>query len=441
MKSIQSRLASGLFISLISIFFLLWYIVSSNIQQLAENYIASDLEHDLETLLTTIAINNDQLVINENRIDVIYQRPFSGHYFIIQHNDTLIRSRSLWDQNLVITEPRSSDTIIDYQPGPDQQSLLIMTRLYSKQNQKFIISIAEDITPVTKDIKQFSNYFGLAALVFLLTLITTQFIILRQQLKPLRRIQMELRQLEKGQINALTPDTSSEIKPVIDEINHLSKALHKRIRRSRDALSDLSHAIKKPLSVLQQLVESRPGSIEQKSLQVLQQKLDDIQHITDHVLKRARVAGINKPGRAFIINDDIKVLLQTIKSMYPNKSITAQINIENDLTVGLDREDLLELLGNLLDNAWKWAEHRVDISIQKTRVLTICIADDGRGVAEESLQQLTDRGTRFDESTAGHGIGLAIVADIVEDYAGQLNFQPSTTLGGLEVTVEIPLPH
>lgn len=442
MNSIQSRLATGLLISLIFVFLILWLAVSNNIQKLSENYIASRLEHDIETLITAITFNKtNSLTINEKYINSIYKRPFSGHYYTIQHKQNLYRSRSLWDQNLSLPEVSNSRYLTTAQPGPEKQLLLTITKRFIKQKQNIIITLAEDLTPVIKDINKFKNYFTGLSLLILFGLLFIQFIVLRSGLKPLRKIHKELYELEKGSIKELSTDVPDELGSVVNEINQLSVALYKRLKRSRDALSDLSHAIKKPLTLLQQFSDENQDKLDNKKSEFLNKQITSIQHITDRVLKRARIAGISKTNTPFNINEDLSLLINTINSMYPTKNIKVTLDIPETLEIYIDREDMLELLGNLLDNAWKWASSTINITIKKTEHIDIIIEDDGSGANTESLNELTHRGVRLDESVSGYGFGLAISSDIIRDYNGSLLFSHSKTLGGFKTEIRLPLNH
>jgi len=442
MNSIQSRLATGLLISLIFVFLILWLTVSNNIQKLSENYIASRLEHDIETLLTAISFDKKNiLTINEQYINSIYKRPFSGHYYTIQHKQKLFRSRSLWDQSIRSPEVSNTNYLTLVQPGPENQLLITITGRFIKQKQNVIITIAEDLTPIIKDISQFKNYFTILSLLILFSLLLIQFIVLRKGLKPLGKIRNELYELEKGTIKELTTDVPDELGSVVAEINQLSVALYKRLKRSRDALSDLSHAIKKPLTLLQQFSDENQDKFDIKSNEFLNNQITAIQQITDRILKRARVAGTLKLNTPFNINEDLTLLINAINSMYPTKNINVTLDIPEELEINIDREDMLELLGNLLDNAWKWASTTIKVSVRKTNHITIIIEDDGSGVNTESLNELTKRGVRLDESVSGYGFGLAISSDIIRDYEGSILFSRSEILGGFKTEIQLPLNH
>ena len=440
MNSIQSKLTTGLLISLILVFLILWLAVSSNIQKLSENYIASRLEHDIETLLTAVSFDKtNTLTINEKYINSIYNRPFSGHYYTIQHKQTLFRSRSLWDQSLTSVIVTTNNYIRTVQNGPENQLLIVLSRRFNKQGRDITIHIAEDLTPILEDISQFKNHFAILALIILVSLLLIQFIVLRSGLKPLRRMHSELSDLEKGNINSLSTDVPSELKSVINEVNHLLLALYNRLKRSRNALSDLSHAIKKPLTLLQNFSDENKEKLDTETNKFLTSQISSIQNITERILKRARVAGTSKFNTPFDINEDLPLLIKSISTMYPDKNINITSDISNTLKIQIDREDMLELLGNLIENSWKWANSTIIISIKQVDNITIIIEDDGEGADEQSLNAISHRGVRLDESVSGDGFGLAITSDIISDYGGSLFFSRSEKLGGFKAKILLPI--
>jgi signal transduction histidine kinase len=171
----------------------------------------------------------------------------------------------------------------------------------------------------------------------------------------------------------------------------------------------------------------------------LTRQLDDMHALTDRILKRARLAGDQHSGILFDFHSELPALIQTMHMMYPNKVLNIRRQLPDQMEPLMDREDMLELLGNLLDNACKWASQQVLISIARNDRLHIRIEDDGPGGQRESLDRLAARGVRLDESVSGYGFGLAIVADIVDDYGGRLSFHRSDKLGGFRVDVELPV--
>ena len=437
MKSLRSKLTTGLLLSLLIIFSVLWLLVSSAIQWLAEDYIASRLNHDSETLLTALSFNSDnKLQLNDDRIDRIYSRPFSGHYYSIRHNNEQLRSRSLWDQQLPIHSTNIGQLNVETLPGPQDQSLLLISQSYQKQDQLISISVAEDLSPLHRDIRQFQTRFALITAAMLILLIIVQLYILTSSLKPLGELQQDLRQLEQGNIDHLDKAVPSELSPLVDEINHLLAIMQLRLQRSRNALADLAHAIKKPLTVIQQLA-NHDGS---EHGETLRQQSDDIQRLTQRILKRAQLAGQGPALTTFSFDKDLPALIKTLSAMYAEKTLSIQSDIADTIDYKIDREDMLELLGNLLDNACKWAQQQVNITVTQNTQLNISIEDDGPGVAADSIDLLAQRGVRLDEAIDGHGLGLAIATDIIRNYNGQIEFSKSDQLHGFKVTIRIPIP-
>lgn len=438
MQSIQSKLSTGLLLSLIIAFSALWLLVSFNLQFLAEEYIASRLKHDAETLLSNVSFDtDDNLTIDVTRVDAIYNQPFSGHYYVIATEKGSMSSRSLWDETLNSVSLNTGQQRNTIQQGPEHQSLLLVSIGYKKQGKPLTITVAEDLNPINKNIEQLQYWFAGIAFGMLLVLVILQIVILRLSLKPLDRIHDELRLLQQGQLDQLSTDSPDELQPLINEVNHLLTVMKQRLRRSRDSLGDLAHAIKKPLTVIQQITEK--SDIPDTTKTTLIKQADDIYQLTDRILKRARLAGPRHTGALFSFTDDLPSLIKTLDMMYTNKSLQLSTDIPDNIICPVDREDMLELLGNVLDNAYKWATKEITLSVNINSELHICIEDDGPGADPEKINELSKRGIRLDEKIQGHGFGLAIAADVVTDYNGSIQFKQSTDLGGFKTEITLPL--
>jgi len=438
MKSLQSKLGTGLLLSLILAFSTLWLLVSVNIQFLAEDYIASRLKHDTETLLGIIRFdNNTKLGIDTTRVDQIYNQPFSGHYYVINTTKQTLSSRSLWDHKLEHKSVKTGQLLRTSHQGPIQQSLIAISAGYKKQGHQLTITVAEDLNTINKNMSLFKYWFAAIALSMLLILLVLQILILRKILTPLKKTQNELKLLQQGQLDKLNTDSPTELQPLINEVNHLLEVMQQRLRRSRDALSDLAHAIKTPLTIIKQITDK--DDIPASTKATLIKQADNIYHISDRILKRARLAGHSHSGTLFSFKHDLPALIKTLDMMYANKEIELSTTVEENVICYLDRQDMLELLGNLLDNAYKWATRKIILSVSINTDLHICIEDDGPGAAPEEIDKLSKRGVRLDEKTQGHGFGLAITTDIINDYNGSINFTQSNQLGGFKTDINLPL--
>ncbi|WP_250655892.1 ATP-binding protein [Alkalimarinus coralli] len=441
-RSLQGKLGTGLLLSLITAFIALWGFVSISIRYLTEDYIYTRLAHDAETLLAAIVKGSPEFEVESSRLGAVYQQPFSGHYFEIIYDGQVIRSRSLWDQSLDVTIDQTDQAYQEtrlYQTGPQQQPLLVLVSHFVKQQQPITIIIAEDFSPVEVAIGVFQVRLSIIIAVILLVLIVIQAWVMRRGLKPITQLQDDLKALENGHIHRLETSVPRELTPLVTEINHLHTRLDARLKRHRNALSDLAHALKKPLTVIRQLSKDPNLETLPEIKQTLERQAETTRQLTQRILSRARLAGAVKTDNLFDFDHDFPGLLDTLRMMYRDKSVTISTNITNGSQCPFDREDMLELLGNLLDNACKWANQTVYVEVSQTSALKITIQDDGPGAPKESLDSINQRGVRLDETVEGHGLGLSIVSDIVTHYNGTMTSGVSTTFGGFKIDVELPL--
>ena len=437
MHSLQGRLSIGLTISLLIVILISWFAFSNTVRYVAEDYVITRLQHDGERLLAALEIDKNQKpILLPDRISKEYQRAFSGHYYLIDINGKQLRSRSLWDVKLsspLLSAGESRQLRIE---GPQQQQLLVLVSGYLKQEQNITITVAEDLSGIEDDIVIFQHRFAIVAILILVVLVSIQLFIIRTALYPLKNTSKEIRALEHGKLNHLSQSVPAEISPLVNEVNHLLQVLDQRLQRSRNALGNLAHALKKPLTVIQQI-----GCVDKANAiqQTLETHTREMQQLIERELRRARIAGEGPTGAYFVTDTEIKPLLDTLQSIYHKKSLTIKTDIPMSLVLPFDREDILELLGVLMDNACKWANRTVYLALRADKQLTIKIDDDGPGVSDELMTQLAHRGKRLDETVSGYGLGLAIAQDIIEQYSGTFVFSRSETLGGFCVTVKLPL--
>lgn len=436
MKSLLARLSLGLGISLVAIFVLQWWVVNTAVSSLTESYVVSRLEHDAESILAIASFaSDDQLQFDANRYDPIYRMPFSGHYYLIQAGGQSLRSRSLWDQDFpnyaVIDEPQ-------YLSGPEAQKLLVVVRDYIKQGHPLRIVVAEDMSPLLLQLNEFKQRYAILSLIVMLLVILFQAAIAKRSLRPLNLVIEDMKRLEMGEVTQLREDVPNEIRPLVKEFNNLSQIMRERLERSRTALGNLAHALKTPLSVLVRLEDNEVIQQQPQLHQQLNDQTNQMRQIIDRQLKRARLAGASAPGLCFEPAKEFQGLVEILKQIYQGRGLNIQLDIPQDKLFSGDREDMLELFGNLLENACKWTRQNVLLTVYDAPGLVVSVEDDGPGCPPDVRKQLDQRGRRIDESTAGHGLGLAIVRDVVEHYQGSLVFGQSDKLGGFRVDVVLP---
>ncbi len=439
MHSLQYRLGGGLFISLIILLGIQWLLVTGTIRYLLEEYILHELDREGEAVLAAVAFTIEgRLIVDSSRLQSAYSQPFFGHYFEVFYQGGVYRSRSLWDLTLIPTVLGAGAYTYGYEDGPANQHLLVSRRGYHKQAHQLTIVVAEDISGLQQDIARFQWRYGMVSIAVMITLVLLQAWVVHRSLRPVDAARRQLQELERGEISALSADVPREIAPLILEINRLLLAMRQRMQRSRKSLGNLAHGLKTPISVLQQLLANDKLSADTQLRRDMGVNLDKIRQLTERELKRARLAGADVYVKHYPVAAEIQGLIDTLLAIYRDKNLRVEQDLDAQLHVNVDREDLLELLGNLLDNACKWAAHQVRISMHKGATLVMTIEDDGPGVTAHDFQTLVQRGARLDERTSGHGLGLDIVHDVVQSYHGDLEFSASPALGGLQVKIILP---
>jgi signal transduction histidine kinase len=441
MKSLKARLGVGLALSLITLFTLQWFAVTGYMRRLVEGYASSRLSHDMDNILAGVSFTPDgALEIRRESVDPMYQRPFSGHYYLIRAEPAEpLRSRSLWDARFDAASPAQGQIEFAHVNGPSGQTLLPLSGGFVKGGRSVVITVAEDVSSIEAQIALFRARYAVGSLIALTALIILQTLIVRAGLLPLAKAKDDLARLERGETDSINEEMPTEALPLAREINRLLGALRERLRRSRESAGNMAHALKTPLSALQQILESDAPERDTQTQKRIESHFTTIMNRMERELSRARLAGAATPGRMFNAEADIPDIVATLEKIYREKNLAVTWSAEPGAIVQMDREDALELVCVLMDNACKWAAKRVQVSVHNSpdgALLTV--EDDGPGLPEEDIAKIVKRGARLDESSTGHGLGLSIASDIVESYAGSMEFGRSKRLNGFEARVKIP---
>ncbi|MEJ2566430.1 MAG: ATP-binding protein [Gammaproteobacteria bacterium] len=439
MRSLQARLAVGLVVTVLVLFTAQWLVVNVSLRKLTEEYFASRLTHDAEGLLAGIVFDPEHHpVVAVDRADPIFQRPFSGHYYEVMSEGYIVRSRSLLDHSLDVKPVEAGRYTLTRTHGPERQPLIMLVAGYEKRGRLLTIAVAEDYSPIEGEFGVFQWRYVLITGAVLIGLIVLQMWVVKRGLRPLEQVRADVRRLEQGEIQELTGKVPSEVVPLVVEINHLITIIGDRLKRSRNALGNLAHALKTPLTALDQLLNSAELGAHPQLQAQLRDQSGMIGSFIQRELKRARLAGAPTPGGRFDLRQELPSLLSALKQIYRDKQLALEWTIPPGFTYLAEREDMLELFGNLLDNACKWAAGRVLFTVMPGPGLSFRIEDDGPGAPEEKLEQLSARGVRLDESVGGYGLGLSIAREIVNYYRGEMSFDRSPQLGGFRVSVHLP---
>jgi two-component system, OmpR family, sensor histidine kinase PhoQ len=306
---------------------------------------------------------------------------------------------------------------------------------------RFTFSVASSLEAFQAQVASFRQqlvgWFAGLALLFVATLA----LLLRWLGQPMLRLESEIKQVEAGTRETLGDAWPQELTAVTSNLNALLEGERARIRRYRDTLGNLAHSLKTPLAVMRQSLGNSDVTARNATLNT---EIDRMSGIIEHQMKRAAASGGVLLGQAPVDLAPVVVELRAaLLKVYGNKDLLFETAVSSTAQFIGDRADLTELLGNLLDNACKWAKSRVRIEggvaarSDSRSALTIVIEDDGKGIAEEDRAKVLTRGGRADEATPGYGLGLAMVRDTVELYGGTMRIE-SSTLGGARFELKLP---
>ena len=293
-----------------------------------------------------------------------------------------------------------------------------------KPNKPFPITlhIIKDQTSFQHQIQYFSKQLWSWLLILMALLVIVQLVWLWWTLKPLAKFTQELNKIEQGHKNQLSERYPNELQAVAQQLNTLLNTEQNQRKRYRNALSDLAHSLKTPLAVIQSQQGLSRSSIEQVGV---------INRIIGHQLKRAQSAADASWHLGTKVDLVCDKLTRTLAKIYRDPQILISQEVDQKAIFKGDQQDLTEILGNVLDNACKAAKSQVLLTITQTDIgLIISVEDDGKGLSDEQQLQIFKRGIRADSYQQGHGIGLAIVRDLVDSYNGQLVVSKSEKLGG-----------
>ena len=379
----------------------------------------------------------------------VFGIPFSGWYWQIKPLNGATRpevvSDSLLDQQLTL--PSQSDVPPDksltrraYAPGPEGQRLRVVEReikLAGPLSTPYSYAVAGDASEIDRDLAEFTTMLIAALAVLGLGLVMATFFQVRFGLSPLRAMRQNLAQIRSGEAERLEGDQPEEIRPLQQELNALIQSNREIVDRARTHVGNLAHALKTPLSVISNEARTHEGSLANR---VVEQAEIMRTHIT-HYLDRARVA-----ARSSVIGDitDVDQVLQALKRtlhrLYEERGLDVEVASIPGLKFQGEKQDFEEMVGNLLDNACKWASSRVKAEARRAhggKRFAVIVDDDGPGLTEAERAKVAKRGQRLDESKPGSGLGLSIVAELAHLYKGRFDLEPSPE-GGLRATLELP---
>jgi signal transduction histidine kinase len=407
-----------------------------------ENFVLTELTSHSDQLLGITNLTEAGLIdVDAELSDPRFQQPGGGLYWQIDADgQSSLRSRSLWDESMIIPTPPGTEEEehAHILVLPNGNEIFAMERRVTLTNDKgleksAVVTMGIDRSRVTTPISQFLRSFLGGLLLTYAALLLSMITLIWLSLRPLISVKGKIAEMRAGHTVFETGDLPSEVLPLANEVNALSAAREVQLERARQRASNLAHGLKTPLAVMQAIA----NELRQKGMGTqadgIGMNASQMRDLVDRELTRSRIASGHGNYKA-LLAATLDRVIATMKKAPRGDILVWEQTVSEAVSVAMDRTDLLELVGNIVDNGRKHAGSKVRLSFNKG-VLTV--EDDGRGVPEDQLASIMQRGVRLDEKLPGSGIGLAIVADLAEVYGLTVTARRSD-LGGLALDIRIP---
>ena len=449
-------IARRLFLTAATLSFLLLLVASILLTQYYRRSAEDIFERRLEVYLRAIVAHVSQSGEEGRGLGQLgepqFELPNSGWYWQITRTDDseheIVASRSLFTAQL----PKLADFGIaptgggarrGLAPGPDGRLLRIVERVIDVGDMGvYLVQVAGNAKETEHDIDRFQVVLTIAFALLAIALAVATAIQVGFGLRPLRMLRGELGEVARGARERISGRYPREVAPLVDELNLLIGANRDIVERARTQVGNLAHALKTPLSVIINEVDAAPSSLAEK----VSEQATIMRHQITFYLDRARAAArAGAIGSTTQVEPAVAALLRTFTKICGERGICFSGEVADELWFLGERQDLDEMIGNLLDNAGKWAKRAVCITVTRQadggaserRVLLFTIDDDGPGLAPRLRSEATQRGRKLDETKPGSGLGLSIVTDLAAAYGGSLTLADSPK-GGLRAQLWLP---
>lgn len=438
--SIHARILFSALITLTLFMGLTGIVLDKGFRNNINNSQQENLRTQIYTLLATAELDDNgglQLPadITEPRLNLLESTLHAR--VITKDNNVVWQSKSMLNINLPFICNREIGKFSFSKMTHNKNSFTLVTFttqwITDSGEKTYIFQVAENEGILNSQINLFrKNLWGwLAGVSFILIIIQT--LILRWGLKPLRYVAENLLEIETGKEKRLSSEYPKEIMPLTKNLNQLLDSSQQQLTRYRDALGNMAHSLKTPIAVLQGIISNTTTKEKDTALE----QLKTINSIVEYQLQRAATVGRLQFTESIILKPITEKILNSLNKVYKDKHIDAQLNISESFSIKVDKGDLYELLGNLIENAFKWCNKKILISAEVISGQTqLIIEDDGPGIEQKEQNIILLRGQRADQNTPGHGLGLAMVNDMLLHYNGSMEIKRSS-LGGAKIIIKI----
>lgn len=442
-RSLAVRLVAGAGLWIVAALLAGGLVLSAVFRDYVERAFDARLLVMLDALVAASSVEEGDLRIVRGPGDPRFETPYSGWYWqVADSHGPLLRSRSLWDQVLspdfrVVGRGGYQFQLLNQR----DQTLRFVRRdlTLPGSDRTYTFMVTGDMAEVRADIQVFNRTLAWSLGALGLGLIVAMLIQVRYGLQPLRRIRAALADVSSGRADRMTGDFPVEVEPLVDEINVLLDNKAAVVERARTHVGNLAHALKTPLTVLTNAVAGSGKADGARLAETVRRQLAIMNRHVDHYLVRARTAAMGGVlGARTPLRPVAEDLSRTLERIHSERGVTIEIAGGEGLYFRGERQDLEEMLGNLIDNACKWAEAQVRVTMSAADArLAVAVDDDGPGLSPEEREAAFGRGQRLDQAVSGSGLGLAIVRDIAGLNDGRIVLEKSA-LGGLRAILELP---
>ncbi|UUM30986.1 ATP-binding protein [Vibrio japonicus] len=416
---------------------LLMYMFEQHIEQRFDEM----LKNQLYDMVAAVEVQADgQVVMGSSSSNPMFSQPLSGWYWqVIDHNNqVLFQSDSLYSEQPIplVDHDEEYDFHRIELMGPVQKLRMgIQTVEFSQGNTHLQFLVSGPVNDITKDVYAYGKLLFFVMLILVAAVTLSIWNQVRQVLSPVKELEDNIAAIRRGEKREIDADLPQELQNFGDEINLLLAHNTAILERSRLQAANLAHALKNPISVLRHELDN----ISDSSAQVMSEQLNKLSQNAHTHLARARLAGsMNQLAAQTNVSESVSDILFSMELLYKRKQLQLGFRCHANLYFRGDQHDLEEVIGNVIDNACKWAVSRVQVNVAlKDNRIVIEVEDDGVGIPESKREHVFKPGRRLDETTEGSGLGLNIVHDVVMLYGGVVGVE-SSEFGGAKVYIELP---
>ena len=455
-RSLRGRLLLGTLAWILAAVLVAGWVLADLFRQHALRQLANELAVHMTQLVAGLSVSPDgSAVLPFEPADPRFQRPLSGVYWQVDRQqagqpwqDAVFHSRSLWDEVLPARDEKASEYGgLTQLPGPDARPLLALVRVVTPPEgaAAYRLTVAVDQSLLDEPLDRFRLMLAVSLGVMAMGLVLAALVQVLVGLRPLVALRHSLARVREGHESQIQGSFPQEVQPLVDEFNLVLKDILQIVERARTQAGNLAHALKSPLSILANAARTNGPDL----AHLVDEQVTAARHHVDHHLARARAAATARhQGVSTPVLPVVQGVGRVLLKLYADKPLKLDISVRPEaLAFKGEAHDLHEIVGNVVENAFKWAQSGVwvlvepapqtSLSTAGARQFQIRVDDDGPGLPQARLNTIFERGVRLDERTPGTGLGLDIVRDLVQSYGGQVTAQPSMR-GGLSVRLTLP---